>query len=491
MKINIYICMVSVLLISLSSCELARDLDDFEPNYALDADAAIVDEASAELALAGVYSGFRQRSIGAGNPEIYYIPSLMSGLMLNSSFNTNQETMGYIDNTPIPMNASSGLGAYSRMYDIVNRCNWLIEKVALLSDADFDTPGRRAEILGEAKAVRATANFYLLRLFGQFYDTDSRYGITLRMEPARSSEALPRNTVAEVYEALIKDLDDAIADAPDLRARYYTNKTYAKGLKAKVMLYQGDYAGAAVLAGEVIHSSGGSFDLAPDYAGIFADHTSPALFETREVLFGSKGEPRANLGIGNYMGFWGAAHPMFGAFGEQWMTIGGQNITYDGDRIALTTREDDFYGLLSGKYRNQNLGETYEMIYHLRMAEVYLVYAEAHARSNHSVTSEALEALNAVRRRAGATATGEDGFETYPASIPLAQFLEAVRIEKYIELAMETGEEWFDLVRYHFVDGFDVTTVKPTATDPDKYILPIDGVTIEAGKNVVEQNPGY
>lgn len=485
--------MVSLLLISLSSCELARDLDDFEPNYALDADAAIVDEASAELALAGVYSGFRQRSVGAGNPEIYYIPSLMSGLMLNSSFYTNQEMLGYVNNAPIPMNASTGLGAYSGMYDIVNRCNWLIEKVSLLSDTDFDTPGRRAEILGETKAVRATANFYLLRLFGQFYDTDSKYGITLRLDPARSNEALPRNTVAEVYDALIADLDDAIANAPDLRAKYYTNKTYARALKAKVMLYKGDYVAAATLAGEVMHNSGGSFDLAPDYAGIFADHTSPALFESPEVLFGSKGEPQAGLGIGNFMGFWGVANPAFKTFGEQWISVDGQNITHDGDRIAQTTREDDLNGLLlSDKYRNRDLvGENYEMIYHLRMAEVYLVYAEAHARSNNSVTPEALEALNAVRTRAGATTTGEDGFETYPASISLEQFLEAIRIEKYIELAMETGEEWFDLVRYHFIDGFDVTLVKPTATDPDKYILPIDGVTIEAGNNVVEQNPGY
>jgi hypothetical protein len=47
------------------------------------------------------------------------------------------------------------------------------------------------------------------------------------------------------------------------------------------------------------------------------------------------------------------------------------------------------------------------------------------------------------------------------------------------------------LVRYHFTDGFDVSKVKPTAVNPDKYILPIDYVNIEAGKNIVEQNPSY
>ncbi|MGS0524406.1 RagB/SusD family nutrient uptake outer membrane protein [Zobellia nedashkovskayae] len=131
------------------------------------------------------------------------------------------------------------------------------------------------------------------------------------------------------------------------------------------------------------------------------------------------------------------------------------------------------------------------MVYHLRAAEVYLIYAEADARATNSVSSDALSALNEIRVRAGATTTGGDGFETYPATITLPQFLEAVRIEKHIELAIEMGEEWYDLVRYHFVDGFDITTVKASATDPNKYILPIDAITLEVGGNIVEQNPGY
>ncbi|MBC9795825.1 RagB/SusD family nutrient uptake outer membrane protein [Sinomicrobium weinanense] len=488
-----YIGVMSLLFMGLSSCELARDLDDFEPNYTLPADEAIVDEASAELALAGVYSGFRQRSSGSGNPEIYLIPSLMSGVLTNNAlFNTGAEALGYVSNNPIPIGANAGLGAYSRMYDIVNRCNWLIEKISPLPEDVFSTQGRKAEILAETKAVRATANFYLLRLFGQFYDINSKYGISLRSEPARSDEALPRNTVAEVYDAIIADLDEAITGAPDLRAKYYTNKTYARGLKAKVMLYKGDYPAAVALAGEIIEGSGPDFGLAPDYTAIFTDHSTPALFDSPEILFASKGEPQASLGIGNFTGFWASVTPAYTAFGEQSVTIGSQNIIYDGTRISSTTFDTgDIYGFDTYKGNASENGDLYEMIYHLRMAEVYLIYAEAVARANNSVTTEALAALNVVRIRGGATTTGGDGFETYPSSITLEQFLEAVRIEKYVELGVETGEEWFDLVRYHFVDGFDVTTVKPSATDPDKYILPIDGTTIEAGGNVVEQNPGY
>jgi hypothetical protein len=37
------------------------------------------------------------------------------------------------------------------MYDVVNRANWLIASLEKLSDNDFESPGRRSEIIAEAK----------------------------------------------------------------------------------------------------------------------------------------------------------------------------------------------------------------------------------------------------------------------------------------------------------------------------------------------------
>lgn len=415
----------------------------------------------------------------------------MSGIMEpNAFYNTGPESRGYLNNNPNATDAEDNLAAYTRMYDIINRANWLIEKVESLAEENFPTPGRKSGIIGEAKALRATANFYLLRLWGQFYDTNSPYGIALRDMPARSAEVFPRSTVSETYDAIIADLDDAIASAPGTIEKFYTSSTYARGLKAKALLYMGDYPAAATLAQDVIANSSGDYALSPTYGEIFLDHSTPALFNASEVVFGSRGTPDEGLGIGNFTGFYATVRPSYLTFGEGSLDVGGQNITHDGDRITTTVFSGPI-GLDTYKYATDDVGSDYEMIYHLRMAEVYLIYAEAAARAAGSVTTEALNALNEVRLRAGATTTGGDGFETYPASIGYDQFLEAVRIEKYVELGIESGEEWFDLVRYHFVDGFDVTTVKPTATDPDKFILPIAQVTIDAGGGVVEQNPTY
>ncbi|MCK0130851.1 RagB/SusD family nutrient uptake outer membrane protein [Flavobacteriaceae bacterium F08102] len=489
---HIYIYILSLVFLGISSCQLAEELDDFKPLNALDANDAIIDESTSELALAGVYAGFHQQNSGVGIPEIYTIPSLMSGVLINTFLFNNDEVQGYVNNNPLSVNTSQGLGAYTRMYDIINRANWLIEKDEALTDDKFPTPGRRQEIIAEAKMLRATANFYLLRLWGQFYDNTSPYGISIRTEPSRSGNALPRSSVSDSYEAIIDDLNYAIANGPYLRAKYYTNTAYAKGLKAKVLLYQGKYAEAATLAKSIIDTQDPNFALSESYGEIFLDHSTPDLFDSAEILFGTKGEPAAGIGIGNVIGTIEAVTPTYINSALASTVIAGQTISHDATRVSSTVMSGFFgFDSLKSNFNFFPPANIYEMVYHLRMAEIYLIYAEADARATNSVRSDALNALNTIRERAGATTTGNDGFETYPASITLSQFLEAIRIEKRIELGVETGEDWFDLVRYHFVDGFDVTTVKPSATNPDKYILPIDYVTIEAGKNVVEQNPSY
>jgi starch-binding outer membrane protein, SusD/RagB family len=84
-----------------------------------------------------------------------------------------------------------------------------------------------------------------------------------------------------------------------------------------------------------------------------------------------------------------------------------------------------------GIVQRMNSGLTTKM---LRLAEVYLIYAEAALGNNPSTNdAKALEYFNLVRARAG---------------MPLKTSLtyEDIRYERRIELAME-GQYWYDLVR--------------------------------------------
>ena len=489
MKAITYTGILSVVLALFSACDVANDLDDFEPLFQLDSEIAIRDESSAELALTGMYAGLRIE----GNPDLYLFSTLMGNIARANEFFRFPAPLAYSQNNPL-VDDQDAIQAYQGMYRVVNRANWIIEKVAGLDELVFTTPGRRVEIIGEAKAMRALAHFNLLRLWGQFYDVDSEFGINVRTNPSRSSDALPRNTVAGTYAAIVQDLDDAIVSAPDLRAKFFANKTFAKALKAKVLLYQEDYAGAAVLARDVIDNSGPDFELTATYEELF-DNDTIDIFSTTEILFGSKGEPEAPTFLDNSWGVVLQVKPAFAELGETGsMVVAGQDIAYDNNRISSQIEDEgEMNGLVCTKFANRD--ESYDMIYHLRMAEVYLIYAEAAARAANVVTADALEALNAVRERAGATDTGGDGFEIYPAAITLNQFLEAVRIEKSIELWGELGEEWYDLIRYDFIDGFgsgfQISDIVPTATNTDLFILPISTESIAAGGNVVVQNPGY
>ncbi|MBQ4913622.1 RagB/SusD family nutrient uptake outer membrane protein [Maribacter sp. MMG018] len=488
---------VFICLLIFSSCDLTTAVDDVEPLYTISADEAIYDEKSADLALLGVYSGMTQ--YGLDFPTVFFVPDIFLGYSNAGFYANNEEQLGWSSNNPI-LTGSIQHGAYTRFYSLINNANWVIEQTGMLSDDIFDTPGRRAEVIAEARLMRALATFYLLRAYGQFYDTSSEFGVVLRTDPARYEEELPRSSVQETYTAILADIEDGIANAPENRGKTFTNKTFARAFKAKVLLYMGDYQQAASEAKAVIENPGSGFALEADYASIFGPHDSPTLFEKSEIIFGIPGVETpegTGVGWGNfYNGFSAGVDPVyFDMVNTGTLTIGGQTIAHDGGRVESIT--DPFGGSLGTPLMTKYSDYTtdYEMHYVMRMAEIYLIHAEAAARASGMVTPEALSSLNEVRKRAGATTTGGDGFETYPESISLSEFLEAVRIEKLVELYAENGENWFDAVRYAYEDGgfnsgFQVSEIKATATDPNKFIFPIPQTSVEVNSLLV-QNPGY
>ncbi len=485
----------SLFLITMYSCDLTESIDDYEPLYSLESENSIIDEETSELAINGVYSIYRS------NPIDITIINLLSPFANPPAYSlSNEEYVGWLNMNPI-VSGQMSTDFYSSHYKAINNCNWIIEKVTGLSDNAFMTDNRKDEIVGEAKILRAMSHFYLLRLYGQFYDVDSKYGIDIRLTPVKNASAYARKTVLESYEAIIKDLDEAILLAPELRVnKAYVNKMFAKGLKAKVLLYKGDYSEAAKISKSIIDNTDNIFALESNFKDIFYPKGSTSIFNKPEVLFGFAGISGGQNSL--YLNY------IFGNYGinlnQTYMNevglsvnINGQSISYAGNRIT-----DIFPSNMQGSYKidkydlySTGSTETYSMWYQMRMSEVYLIHAEAEARSKNNVTSEALNALNAVRTRGGATSTGEDGFEVYPEDILLDQFLTAVRYEKLVELTFEAGENWFDLVRYDYIDGFEngfkISDLKVTATNSDKFILPIPLSSIEAGGGIVEQNPSY
>ena len=499
-----YISVLMILLVGVTSCELTKELDDFEPLYSKEG--KIDNEDIANLALIGAYSAFKKND-SDGTPWGFALPELMGAYVAPGYLASRFGLLDIASNHPVADGGTFVNGMYSGMYKLINNTNWIITEVDLLDEDKFVNPDRKNEIIGEAKTLRALAHFYLLRLYGQFYDLDSEYGLDVRLTPTKDGSARPRKTVRETYTEILKDLDFGITNNPDLTERYFVNKTFARGLKARVLLYMGDYANAAKEAKYVIDNAGVDFALAPDFAGQF-QNTSPAVWDNSEVLFGTNGITSVEnevVGMGTlYSGIFTSApnqnYLNMAAGTIDVNTTPVVTINYDGNRATSMVNPHfvSIFGNRVNKYVVDGNGE-YEMVYHMRFAEIYLILAEASARDASAVTTEALDAINALRVARGAAeqdgVNPVGGFAEYPAEISYDQFLEAVRVEKAIELVAETGESWFDLIRYDYADGFgsgfQVSDHKPTATNSDKFILPIPQASIDAAGGVVKQNPTY
>ncbi len=335
---------------------------------------------------------------------------------------------------------------------------------------------RRLEIEGEARISRAMCHFRLLECYGQFFDLNSEYGVVIKMSASREIEAIKRSTVKQTYDSILVDLNFGIANAPVVSPHDKFSQTLAKAHKAKVLLYMGEYADAASVALDAMGDA--NYKLEDTYQEIFAKG-----YKAREVLFSPYMVYEEKSNTWTYAGFYcPVAQIETMADNEKADEVdGGGNVVKRYDlRYEFTHK-----GSYSAKYPfyPSSAGDQSNSIINMRMAEVYLIYAEAMARTETGTTvnAEAKTRLNEIRSRSG-----------MPAKDPAtkAELLEAIRIEKNMELHNEMAQPWFDMIRYHVLEDIKIGDIKATITSRNQFILPIPKTAL-ASNNKLEQNPGY
>lgn len=449
------------LVILMTSCDLV-DVVDLEPQDVLTEESAIRNQETAELALAGVYSKMNNNNLVISNNQMI----LLMGIEAEpGGYQGSSNSQYYINN--IDSEANNVVAVYSGMYDAINRANYIINKLPQLSDDLFDE-NRKTEILAEARFMRALYHFYLLREYGQFWDLESEYGIPLKNKPTKDITVIPRSNVQESYEFILDDFEFAIANSPSDNSAIYANPYAAKGFKARILLYMGQYEEAATVAKDVIDNS--PFTLEPTFGAVFENS-----FNSSEMMFASYFD-------GDEVNSSGTAWFLFMSISSYYV----QSANDVGDtRVDYLQYESQFFGLINGKYRTPTTGST---TIHMRLAEMYLLYAEALARSGGPLTdsdsaiNDVEDALNTIRSRANMADTEASTRE---------EFINAIRQEKFLELEAEQGEPWYDLIRYAILDGVDISVIKPTIQSKNQYILPIPYTEVNASKGVIKQNPGY
>lgn len=457
---------VLAVILFVTSCDIIKPLDDLEPKYQLVEENTYVDAIKVEAALDGMYAGWRATGT-------YGLPRNL--MTLSGNYTSRYDD--YVNNS-VEIDNVENKTAYVSFYKTIQRSNFLIENLQADKEIYALSKERRLEIEGEARLSRAMCHFRLLECYGQFYDVNSEYGIVLKMKASRTVEAIPRNSVKQSYDAILEDLDFAIKNAPEVSEHYKFSQTLAKANKAKVLLYMGEYADAATLALEVMGDM--NYDLEDTYADIFAKG-----YNSREVLFSphmmSKFE-KVNIYLKSYDDVLNIETIADNEVDDGIDGEGAIVKNYDA-RYEFTHIDGLVNGVTNQKYpfETSGEGEQENSIINMRMAEVYLIYAEAMARSESGVSSEAVAKLNRIRERAGMP-------QKSPAS--KADLLETIRIEKNLELHVEMAQPWFDMIRYHILGDIEISDIKPTITSNDQLILPIPLSALE-GNGKLRQNPGY
>ena len=352
-------------------------------------------------------------------------------------------------------------------YRLINRTNIVIEGVTKAASEGIITQSVADDYIGQAKFLRAITHFELLTHFARpFQDTPgaSHLGIPYRTVPNNTQANIDlnlsqgRNTVAECYDKILADLNEAEAKMKSKTSRSGTHaidnatKEAAIAYKTKVYLQKGSWSNV-ITEGVKLNNV---YTLTSTPNGVFANNLS-----NTESIFSIANDATNNPGPN------GALPAMFNSFGA-----GGRGLVAispiiwrDASWLTDDKRREEGVMITTGvagaasnsgakftkKYKDAKTNSDAAPV--IRYAEVLLNMAEAYARQNDVVNG--LLNLNKVRDRSLASPSTQSYLSSSFSNN--VQLLGAILKERRIEFLCE-GHRWADISRlqadpYFPIDG--------------------------------------
>ncbi|RMG23889.1 MAG: RagB/SusD family nutrient uptake outer membrane protein [Bacteroidetes bacterium] len=454
------------LLLAFTACK--EDFLDLKPNEALPTEDAIKSISDLNAAAVGMYDGL-QSSNYYGRYFIL-VPDVMSDdVKQNASANRAKEYAEYgaFADHFITQNM------WAMIYSVINRANTIINTDLTVAPA---VEAQKNQILGEAYAVRALAHFDLVRLYGQHYGItpgNTHPGVPIVTVFDQNSEPA-RNTVKEVYDQVLSDLNTALGLMGDDFDSGRFSKLAVQALLARVYLYMGNWSEAEKFATNVINAGVVSLTSTDNYVSTWMDGTSPdAIFQIVMTDVDNNGSDAL-----------GRMYIQAG-YGDYLPSLDVVDLIPAGDvRRQLFTEDENLggvFGLLRVNKWPSQIGADNTPV--IRLSEIYLIRAEARAMTGNEAGAQADVTL--IRQR---------GLPTAEAVTATGQaLLDEIEKEKRIELMFEGHRLWELMRKQRGVVRTDCTAPagKCVINYPnDRFVLPIPQNEIDANPNMT-QNPGY
>lgn len=432
----------------------------------------------AKTAMAAVYSLMINGSMNFSNGYATILPGMSADELFYFGAATDANINAFTSNQLLYNNGYTSL-VWTSAYKTIYNSNAVIEGIEG-SVSQGLTDSVRKRLTGEAKFVRAFCYFYLANLYG-----DVPLVLTVDFNKTRY---MTRTPVSEVYSQIVQDLKEAQAVlAPEPATERITpGKWSATALLARVYLFTGNYAEAANQATAVI-TNNALFNLESDPNKVFHIASKEAIWQLKQ---GIKDPIYKNMTTEGY-----ALNPVPSTGKVSYcLTESLMNAFEAGDFRRSAWVNSTPNGTPTGTYYypyKYKLGQhngavnvpstEYYMV--LRLAEMYLVRADAATRGGAGGFAAAIADLNVIRARAGLTAL--------PASITEAEVIAAVARERQVELFAEWGHRWLDLKRT--AKAHDVLSAIPAKqpwTGDFQLLYPIPPNEIKINPRLA-QNPGY
>jgi hypothetical protein len=439
-------------------------------------------DATSIAVLTGIYTGMVNDGLFTGSGGISVLSGLSGDeLTLANTVADNNLIAYYKNELRTGLNENYGTELWRGVFPYIFICNAAIEG---LGNSGSLTPSVKKQLLGEARFMRAFFYFYLVNYLG-----DTPLAVTTN--PAVNS-ALPRSSVPLVYQQIVADLKEAqqllnenylnkdlqnYAGTPE---RVRPTKWAATALLARTYLFMADYANAEMEASKII-SNANQFSMSA-LVDVFLKNSPEAIWQLQPVQAGRNTEDALTF-ILPINGPSATTNPVYlcpqllNAFEPGDLRRKGGNWV---DSVIVSGNAY-FY---PAKYKAKlTSGVASEYLMVLRLAEQYLVRAEARARQND--IGGAQDDLNTIRTRAGLPDTKAND---------KTSLLAAVLNECQVEFFTEWGHRWLDLKRTGNVDAIMrvVTPLKANGGQWQSYqqLYPVYYNDILKDPNL-SQNTGY
>jgi len=483
----------------------------------------------------------------------FFIGDIMSDDALKGGQNTSDMAASYdLENFKAISNNEIALQFYRAQYQGIARANLALEQIPSMDIDESLTETLRNRLVGEASFLRAYYYFRLVRLYGE---------VPVVSQPIYSSGnwKQPRAPVDKVYSMIANDLKTAEAYLP-LKSGYApedlgrATKGAAQAMLMKVYMYWADYhrnTGGGMAedhyqeakrwGDKFMTDQAAEYSLCPDYADNFTlegENGPESVFEIQYMAEGmsdygegngfSRGTFTTILTRSRSTAFsssgWGFNHPTQNLYDEfetgdprrdaSIFVPSDDQITTPADEIYLGNRNlcvkrtimdgnNDYVVLSDGHHSRSPINYIT-----VRLADVYLMYAEVALRCNDSALAKTyLEKVRARARGQESILPEFPGYKIpdYTAAYALHQLTDtpadlemAIRHERRVELAMES-HRWYDICRWgiakEVMDAYAKTETSEAQSHMSVFqkgkheLFPIPQEEIRLGG--ISQNPKY